>query len=124
VLAPNDSVELHNLPLVLHMPCKKREDTGEIGNEIRGYSKKEPPPVNTQAPASSPPLEALVMFEVELPWPPSINHYWRRVGRHTPISRTGRKWAVAARSAGRGRGSLMNPLDFARTLPSVAPRGD
>ena len=30
------------------------------------------------------------MFEVELPYPPSINHYWRRVGHHTLISRTGR----------------------------------
>lgn len=30
------------------------------------------------------------MFKVELPYPPSINHYWRRVGRHTLISRTGR----------------------------------
>ena len=34
-------------------------------------------------------MEALT-FEVELPYPPSINHYWRRVGRHTLISRTGR----------------------------------
>ena len=43
VLAPNDSAELHNLPLVIHVRCKKRSDTGEIGNEIRGYSKKEQP---------------------------------------------------------------------------------
>lgn len=55
VLAPNDSVELHNLPLMIHVRCKKRGDTGEIGNEIKGYSKKESPPVNTQAPASSAP---------------------------------------------------------------------
>jgi hypothetical protein len=43
VLAPNDSVELHNLPLVIHVRCKKRQDTDEIVNEISGYSKKEPP---------------------------------------------------------------------------------
>src|SRR5262245_52807200 len=43
VLAPNDSVELHNLPLVIHVKCKKREDTGELGNEIKGYAKKEAP---------------------------------------------------------------------------------
>ena len=30
------------------------------------------------------------MLEVELPYPPSINHYWRRVGRTTLISREGR----------------------------------
>jgi hypothetical protein len=45
VLAPNDSVELHNLPLVIHVRCKKRSDTGEITNEIKGYSKKESPAV-------------------------------------------------------------------------------
>jgi hypothetical protein len=40
VLTPNDSVELHNLPLVIHVKCKKRPDTGEIGNEVKGYSPK------------------------------------------------------------------------------------
>jgi len=40
VLAPKDSVELHNLPLVIHVKCKKRPDTGEIGNEVKGYSPK------------------------------------------------------------------------------------
>jgi hypothetical protein len=43
VLAPNDSIELHNLPLVIHVRCKKRNDTGEITNEVKGYSKKESP---------------------------------------------------------------------------------
>jgi Holliday junction resolvase RusA-like endonuclease len=37
-------------------------------------------------------VEALVMFEVELPYPPSINHYWRRVGVKTLISREGRRF--------------------------------
>jgi len=40
VMAPNDSTELHNLPLVISVKCKKREDTGEIANEIKGYSQK------------------------------------------------------------------------------------
>ena len=43
ILAPNDSVELHNLPLVIHVKCKKRDDTGELGNDIKGYAKKEAP---------------------------------------------------------------------------------
>lgn len=43
VLAPNDSVELHNLPLVVHVKCRKRDDTGELTNEIKGYAKKESP---------------------------------------------------------------------------------
>ena len=29
---------------------------------------------------------------LELPWPPSINHYWRRVGAKTLISREGRRF--------------------------------
>lgn len=30
------------------------------------------------------------MLELELPYPPSVNHYWRRVGNRTLISRGGR----------------------------------
>lgn len=30
------------------------------------------------------------MFEVELPYPPSVNHYWRMVGSRMLISREGR----------------------------------
>jgi hypothetical protein len=40
VLAPHDSTELHDLPLVIHVKCKKRPDTGEITNEVKGYSPK------------------------------------------------------------------------------------
>jgi len=32
------------------------------------------------------------MIEIELPYPPSINHYWRRVGPRTLISREGRRF--------------------------------
>jgi len=41
VMTPNDSVELHNLPLLITVRCKKRPDTGDITNEIKGYAKKE-----------------------------------------------------------------------------------
>ena len=41
VMQPKDSVELHNLPLLVTVKCKKRDDTGEMANEVRGYSKKE-----------------------------------------------------------------------------------
>lgn len=53
VLAPKDSVELHNLPLVIHVKCKKRQDTGEITNEIKGFSRKDGP--TTTTPATAPP---------------------------------------------------------------------
>jgi len=41
VMQPKDSAELHNLPLQITVKCKKREDTGDVVNEIKGYSKKE-----------------------------------------------------------------------------------
>ena len=40
VMQPKDSVELHNLPLVISVKCKKRQDTGEITNEVKGYEAK------------------------------------------------------------------------------------
>ena len=41
VMQPRDSVELHNIPLQITVKFKKREDTGELANEVRGYAKKE-----------------------------------------------------------------------------------
>lgn len=41
MMQPKDSVELHNVPLLVNVRCKRREDTGEAVNEIRGYAKKE-----------------------------------------------------------------------------------
>jgi hypothetical protein len=38
VLQPKDSCDLHNLPLVITVRCKKREDTGDITNEVKGYA--------------------------------------------------------------------------------------
>jgi len=54
VLAPNDSVDLHNLPLVIHVKCVKRADTGELTNELKGYAKKETPLLTSaSAPAAT-----------------------------------------------------------------------
>lgn len=57
VLAPNDSVDLHNLPLIIHVKCKKRADTGEVVNEIKGYEKKDsiPPPIAAASANGTPP---------------------------------------------------------------------
>ena len=51
VMQPRDSVELHNLPLVITVKLKKREDTGELTNEIKGY---EPKAVSTGQPQQAP----------------------------------------------------------------------
>jgi len=56
VMAPKDSIELHNLPLVITVKLKKRQDTDELTNEIKGYAKKEAAAgVPQQATGSTPP---------------------------------------------------------------------
>ena len=40
VMKPRDSVELHNHPLVITVKLKNRKDTGELGNEVKGYEAK------------------------------------------------------------------------------------
>ena len=41
VMSPGDSTDLHNLPMIITVRCKKRPDTDEITNEVRGYAKRE-----------------------------------------------------------------------------------
>lgn len=56
VLQPRDSVELHNIPLQIKVSCKKRQDTGEISNEIKGFDAKSAAAgVPQQASSSTPP---------------------------------------------------------------------
>ncbi len=52
------------------------------------------------------------MIEIELPFPPSVNHYYRRVGPRTLISREGRRYRerVCAVVAQLGIGGLEGPL--------------
>jgi Holliday junction resolvase RusA-like endonuclease len=52
-----------------------------------------------------------VMFEAVLPYPPSINHYWRRVGAKTLISREGRRF----------RERVVGILAARRTPPLTGP---
>lgn len=40
VMRLQDSVELHNLPLVINVRCKKNRETDEMQNEIKGYEAK------------------------------------------------------------------------------------
>ena len=46
VLTPRDSVELHNVPLMIRVTCERRKDTDEIINVIKGYER--PASVTTQ----------------------------------------------------------------------------
>ena len=58
------------------------------------------------------------MLDLELPWPPSVNHYWRRVGNRTLISRGGRAFRkrVCALLALQRVRPLTGPLAVAVTL--------
>ena len=56
ILTPKDSCELHNIPLTISVKLKKRDDTGELTNEIKSYSKRESASAQPQpAPADTPP---------------------------------------------------------------------
>ena len=55
VLTPNDSIDLHNLPLVIKVHCRKDKNTGEITNDIRGYESRanyRPEPKASAAPTT------------------------------------------------------------------------
>jgi hypothetical protein len=41
VMTPKDSTELHDLPLMVTVIQKKREDTGDLTNECKSFSKRE-----------------------------------------------------------------------------------
>jgi len=56
VLLPQDSVQLHSLPLVIKVVCKNRGDNGQITNEIKGYESRKsiaPPPPPAAAASGS-----------------------------------------------------------------------
>ena len=56
IMTPSDSVELHNLPLMITVKVKRREDSGDTVNEIRGYSRKEATKAQpAQATSTAPP---------------------------------------------------------------------
>lgn len=55
VLQPKDSSDLHDLPLLITVKCRKRQDTDEIVNEAKEYAPKEPPA--RAAPQNTPPWQ-------------------------------------------------------------------
>lgn len=55
VMQPRDSLELHNLPVLVKVACKKRDDTGEIANVVKGYKKKGSPASAPAATGGTPP---------------------------------------------------------------------
>jgi hypothetical protein len=41
VLKPTDSCELHDIPLVAKVACRKRDDTDELTNIVKGYKPRD-----------------------------------------------------------------------------------
>jgi len=69
VLQPKDSCDLHNLPLTLTVKCRKREDNGEITNEIKGYRPKgAPPAADAPAPTAEPAPATANVAADNAPW--------------------------------------------------------
>lgn len=67
IMAPQDSAELHDIPIEVKIVCRKDAGTGEIRNEIKGYAKVggngggfgagaafTPPPAQAPHPAAAP----------------------------------------------------------------------
>lgn len=58
VMTPQDSCDLHNIPLLITVKVKKRDDNGEMANEVKGYESKAAaagkPQQNQQTPGKPP----------------------------------------------------------------------
>ena len=54
IMKPRDSSELHNIPLTITVKTRRDNDTGNIYNEVKGYSKRE-----SLLPTPPPPTEAV-----------------------------------------------------------------
>ena len=55
VMTPNDSVDLHNIPILIKVGMQKRKDTGDLENKIKGYTPRSGgviPPVSQGTAAS------------------------------------------------------------------------
>ena len=79
VLNPSDTCELHNLPVILTVKCKKQKDTGELENVIRGYAARSTAAAAQPAPQAQPQPQAAAPATVA---PATAAAPWS--GDHTP----------------------------------------
>ena len=66
VLNPNDSTDLHNLPLMVRVTCTKSKISDDMTNDIKDYKPKDYKPGVTAA--SAPTASAPVKQEEPAPW--------------------------------------------------------
>lgn len=68
VMTPQDSIELHNLPLCIKVVCKNREDNGEITNEIKAYERRDVLSQPVQMPANANTQGTATVANQPAPW--------------------------------------------------------
>lgn len=59
-------------------------------------------------------------MNLTLPYPPSVNHYWRHVSMRVLISKQGRDYRTAVRAAVLGQGWKADPLSGRLKLSMLA----
>jgi len=75
IMKPRDSSELHHIPLTITVKAKRDDNTGNIFNEVKGYSKRE-----SLIPATPPPTEAAQVQQSQYQQAPandSTAPWWR-----------------------------------------------
>ena len=81
---PKDSCELHDLPLLVKVACKKRDDNDELSNVIKGYKRRDagvatpPPPMPAPGSPSTIPFSAAAAPRSGAQAPSSGGAPWKR----------------------------------------------
>ena len=81
---PKDSCELHDLPLLVKVACKKRDDNDELSNVIKGYKRRDagiaapPPPMPAPGSPSTIPFSAPAAPRSGAQAPSSGGAPWKR----------------------------------------------
>jgi len=68
VMTPQDSQDLHHLPLTISVKLVRREDTGDMTNEIKGYAPKAAGNAPAVAPVPTPAAPANAYANTAAPW--------------------------------------------------------
>ena len=75
IMKPRDSSELHNIPITITVKAKRDDSTGNIFNEVKGYSKRE-----SLIPTTPPPSEAAQAQQTQYQQAPANDNAppWKR----------------------------------------------
>ncbi len=80
VLRPQDSAELHNIPLAIVVGMERNKDTNELTNRVKGYesvSGSAVPPATQQANVPAPPAPPAAHAPAQLPSAPAVAPWMR-----------------------------------------------